>query len=73
MKTLTQNELTEVAGGWGPSVHGGYKGYEYGTSGNYVYEQYYRESLSFDFHTYGKNYYGGYSYPSHGCGKGCGY
>ena len=80
MKTLTHEELTEVAGGWGPSYgaygHGGYNGYDYGTSGSYVYEQYYRESLSFDYNTYGNNYYGGYGhygYPhGHGCGH-CGY
>ena len=69
MKTLTQNELTQVAGGYGP--HGAYakagiSGSEYGTSGGYVYDQYYRESLSFDFHTYGNQYgaqYGHYAVP----------
>ncbi len=75
MKTLTQNELSEVAGGWGPHGHGAYAGYNYGTSGSYVYEQYYRESLSFDYNTYGNSYSGGYGhhgYPHHGCGH-CGY
>jgi len=72
MKTLTHEELTEVAGGYGPGMygHGAYSGYDYGTSGSYVYEQYYRESLSFDYNTYGNNYYGDsgyYGYP-HGYG-----
>ncbi len=74
MKTLTHEELTEVAGGWGPFYgHGGYNGYDYGTSGSYVYEQYYRESLSFDYNTYGNSYYGGYGHhgaPHHGHGYG---
>ena len=59
MKTLTQNELTQVAGGKGPKGgygHAGIKGYNFGTSGSYVYDQYYRESLSFDYHTYGNQY-----------------
>ena len=71
MNTLTQNELAQVAGGKGPKGHGAYghvgaKGFEYGTSGGYVYDQYYRESLSFDFHTYGNQYgaeYGHYAIP----------
>lgn len=77
MKTLNQNELNEVAGGWGPYYGGAYAGYDFGTSGSYVYEQYYRESLSFDYNTYGNSYYGGYGhhgYPHHGHGCGhCGY
>ena len=57
MKTLTHEELNEVAGGYGPSYGKAYaNGFDYGTSGSYVYEQYYRESLSFDFHTYGNQY-----------------
>ena len=76
MKTLNREELNEVAGGWGPYGygHGGYSGYDYGTSGNYVYEVYYRESLSFDYNTYGNNYYGGYGHyghPHHGHAHGC--
>ena len=71
MTTLTQNELTQVAGGKGPHGHGAYgyagaNGYEYGTSGGYVFDQYYRESLSFDYHTYGNKYgaeYGVYAIP----------
>ena len=80
MKTLTHEELTEVAGGWNPhgghGGHGGYNGYSQGSSGSYVYEQYYRESLSFDYNTYGNSYYGGhggYGGYGHGCGYGCGY
>ena len=76
MKTLTHEELNEVAGGWDPYSgyhghgYGGYNGYNFGTSGSYVYEQYYRESLSFDYNTYGNSYYGGYG---HGHGHGCGH
>ena len=75
MKTLTHEELTEVAGGWGPYGHGAYSGYNFGTSGSYVYEQYYRESLSFDYHTYGNQYgadygYYGHGHPHHGHGYG---
>jgi len=75
MKTLTQNELTQVAGGYGPS-HGAYgyasaNGYNFGTSGGYVYDEYYRESLSFDYNTYGNQYgaeYGYYATPYMGYG-----
>ena len=78
MKTLTREELNEVAGGWGPYGygHGGYNGYDYGTSGSYVYEQYYRESLSFDYHTYGNQYgaeYGHFALPHVPHHKGFGY
>ena len=82
MKTLTNAELTQVAGGYGPGYGYGHHanaavaGYDYGTSGGYVYDQYYRESLSFDYHTYGNQYgaeYGHYAIPHVPHYKGHGY
>ena len=80
MTTLTQNELTQVAGGYGPAyghkAHAAVAGYEYGTSGGYVFDQYYRESLSFDYHNYGHSYgadYGHFAGPVFHYGKGKGY
>ncbi len=67
MKTLTQNELTQVAGGNGPGYgHVGISGYDFGTSGGYVFDKYYRESLSFEYNTYGNQYgaeYGHFALP----------
>lgn len=79
MKTLTQNELAQVAGGDGP--HGAYgkasiSGYDFGTSGSYVFDKYYRESLNFEYNNYGSQYgaeYGHFVIPHVPHYKGHGY